>query len=198
MYRLFRVFIRLQKTCSQARVSFSSDRYRDGDIHMSLTVRTPRNGDKAPRRRGHQSRSQGGRPGTWAPTPETPETPTPAPAPERRGKRRGPAPAPAPTPVRRGRRRGPAAAFRDERRRHGRIESDVLLPTPAPPAPALTLASREKVGALALPGPRPIIILAHRKREGAHVLPPRPLPSPGYPWREITLPLSFSWPPGKG
>ena len=157
MYRLFRVFIRLQKTCSQARVSFSSDRDQDGDIHMSLTVRTPRNGDKAPRRRGHQSRSQGGRPGTRVATPETPETPTPAPAPRpapaRRGQRQGPAPAPAPapTPARRRRRRGPAAAFRDERRRLGRIESDVLLPTPAPPAPALPLATREKVGARALP-----------------------------------------------
>ena len=103
VYRLFRVFLRLQKTCTQARVSFRIYCDRDGDIHVSLKWW------QAPRRRGHHSRSQRGHPGTRAPhppeTPETPATPTPAPGPERRE-----------------RRQGHEAAFHNEQRRLGRME----------------------------------------------------------------------------
>ena len=136
LYRILRVFLRLQRICTQAKVSFSCDRDCDGDINVSLTVKSPRDGDKAPRRRGHHSRSQGVREAAQAlgrpPPPDTPVTPA------------TPTPAPAPAPEKRRRRRGPAATFRNEQRRLGRIQPGILAPTievkggpalPPPPSP---------------------------------------------------------------
>ena len=131
LHRLFQVFLRLQKTCKQAKVSFTSD--SDGDIHVSLTVKTPGHGDQAPRRGGHHSRSQEGGSGNQPP---------PHPSTRVSGIQK---PLPSPVPVKKGRRRAPSALLRDERRRLARIEFDVLceveggtaLPPPvmaAPPA----------------------------------------------------------------
>ena len=133
VHSLMWTFFRLRKACKRANININSDSY--GDMFVTLKVHISDQDDQASRRGGRPARNQESGPGiraTSSSAPKSPETPAP----------------PAPAPERRGRRRGPAATFRDERRRLGRIQSDVLLPAPAPPPPdpVLLLAPKERVG----------------------------------------------------
>ena len=133
LHRLFRTFLRLQKTCKEAKVTFCSD--SEGDINVTLSVKTPGHGDQAPRRGGHHSGSQGRGSGTQPPTP------APARAPYTKKPRNPPA------PEGRSRRRAPSALLRNEQRQLLRIDSAVFLeveggPALPPPAVTATLALR--------------------------------------------------------
>ena len=127
LHRLFRTFLRLQKTCKEAKVTFCSD--SEGDINVTLSVKTPGHGDQAPRRGGHHSGSQGGGSGTQPPTH----------APARASYTRKPCNPPAPEV--RSRRRAPSALLRNEQRRLLRIDSGVFLEVdggPSLPTPTFT------------------------------------------------------------
>ena len=136
LHRLFRTFLKLQKTCKAAKVRFHSD--SDGDILVTLSVKTPGHGDQAPRRGGRHYRSQGGGSGIRPPTP----------APSRVSYTMKPCNLPA--PVRRSRRRPPSALLRNEQRRLLRIDSGVFEvqggPALPPTAVMPPLAPRERVG----------------------------------------------------
>ena len=69
IYRLFRVFIRLQKrkSCKQACMSITSD--SDGQLTVSLRMVTAGQADQAPRRGGRQSSRQQRGSDTQAPSP---------------------------------------------------------------------------------------------------------------------------------
>ena len=165
LQRQFRTFLSLRRSCQQAEVNFYSD--RDGDFHVFLRVTTPRNGFQSPFRWGAYSRSlekQGS--GARNPPPGSEGVSASQKIPSE----------PAPAPARWSRRRRHAAILCKEERRLGRIEPDVLLPTPA-----LPLAPRRKAGAPALPGPRPIVLLAARRKASATAPLHLPQPSPWYP-----------------
>ena len=128
-YRLMGTFLKLQKTCPKASLSLYSD--CDGDLQVTLKVHIPGLGNQAPRRGGCQPRRQEAEPGIQAPSPAPPAPPAhPAP----------PAPpatiTPAPAPAKRARRRGPGALLRDEKRRLARIEPSILLSDSKPKAAA--------------------------------------------------------------
>ena len=61
-YKLLGSFLKLQKACPKAFLSFVSD--SDGDIHVTLKVHVPGHCNKAPRRGGCQPRRQEVEPGT--------------------------------------------------------------------------------------------------------------------------------------
>ena len=129
----------------------------------------PGKGYQTPRRESGPSRSQEAAPGTLAPS-SLPAAPTAA------------AVATAPSPTRR---RGPGALFRDKRRRLTSSRTSFIhTPTPAAwrqdaatheAAPSPLLAPSERIGAPALPRPRPIVILPPRKTTAA---PAPTIPSP--------------------
>ena len=66
-YKLLGSFLKLQKACPKAFLSYVSD--SDGDIQVTLKVLVPRHDNQAPRRVGCQPRRQEGEPGTQAPSP---------------------------------------------------------------------------------------------------------------------------------
>ena len=163
---LFWTFLRLRKTCKSTYMSISSD--RDGDCHVTLRVTTPGTGFQSPCRGGAQPRGQERQSSGTRNPPPPPAAAAPAPAP-------APA-ATAPVTAKRSKNRGPGALLRDERRRLGRIEPGIFAhETGGEGDPALPLGGR--IGDPALPHtaprptPRPIVILAARKRKGSPHLP---------------------------
>ena len=155
-------FLRLRKTCKHASMSITSDSDSDNSLTVSLKMVLAGQTDQAPRRGGRMSSTQERGPGTRAPHPAPPAHPA-APAPA----------ATAPVTAKRSKNRGPGALLRDERRRLGRIEPGLFAhETGVEGEPALPLAHRGRIGDPALPhtaprpSPRPIVILAARKRKG--------------------------------
>ena len=127
LHRLFRMFLKLQKTCKKTQVTFSSD--GDGGIDVTLSVKTPGLGDQASRRGGHQSGSGDGGAGT--------RPPPSAPARASWVKK----PSSLPVREKKNRRRAPSALLRNKQRRLLRIDTNVLLEVegrPALPPPVLT------------------------------------------------------------
>ena len=158
-------FLRLRKTCKHASMSITSDSDSDNSLTVSLKMVLAGQTDQAPRRGGRMSSTQERGPGTRAPHPAPPAHPA-APAPA----------ATAPVTAKRSKNRGPGALLRDERRRLGRIEPGIFAhETGGEGDPALPLGGR--IGDPALPHtaprptPRPIVILAARKRKGSPHLP---------------------------
>ena len=163
---LFRTFLRLRRTCKRTYMSISSD--PDGDCHVTLRVTTPGTGFQSPCRGGAQPRGQERQSSGTRNPPPPPAAAAPAPA-------QAPA-ATTPVTAKRSKNRGPGALLRDERRRLGRIEPGIFAhETGGEGDPALPLEG--SIGDPALPHtaprptPRPIVILAARKRKGSPHLP---------------------------